>query len=168
MSVINAMPLTFNLQHLERKNLHLVGELPAVDLDADGMDELIGVRHPLQYDLWIERLGNNVLSHGTLSLTIDCECARCLKSFPMTLKLDSWSVNLPLEGEDKVAVANDSVDLTPLIREDILLAFPQHPLCKSECGGLPREAQQADTNGNRDTGNGDESSPWAELNKLKF
>ena len=42
------------------------------------------------------------------------------------------------EGEDRVAVDNDCVDLTPYLREDILLEFPQHPLCKPECRGLKK------------------------------
>ena len=36
----------------------------------------------------------------------------------------------------QVAIENDCVDLTPFVREDILLEFPQHPLCKPDCGGL--------------------------------
>ena len=31
---------------------------------------------------------------------------------------------------------DDSVDLTAVIREDILLAFPAHPVCDPHCAGL--------------------------------
>jgi uncharacterized protein len=73
-----------------------------------------------------------------------------------------------LEGEDKVLVSNDCVDLTPYVREDIVLAFPQHPLCEPECRGL----QAASPNGGRASSGenitGDLSPAWAELNKLKL
>jgi len=130
---------------------------------------LITLREPIRYDLRVERLGNDILVQGSLEATLDCECARCLKRFQSTIRLEPWSVDLPLTGEDKVAVDGDSVDLTPLIREDILLAFPQHPLCESECSGLPKKAPpklaQLGGGANR---SGEMASPWAELNKLKF
>ena len=40
------------------------------------------------------------------------------------------------QGDDKALVVNDCLDLTPYVREDILLALPLHPLCGSDCGGL--------------------------------
>jgi len=60
------------------------------------------------------------------------------------------------------------VDLTPFAREDILLEFPQHPLCDPECSGLPNssvgKAKKNSGAGKTEAG----SSAWAELNKLKF
>jgi uncharacterized metal-binding protein YceD (DUF177 family) len=60
------------------------------------------------------------------------------------------------------------VDLTPYLREDILLEFPQHPLCDPECGGLP-DAKSGNANNATSAGKPNEgSSAWAELNKLKL
>ena len=162
------MPLRFNLRHLEEKNLHLSGELPPSDLDAEGFDELITIRKPLEYDLSLERLSESVLVQGRLAAVLECECARCLKKFEKMVRVDPWIADLPLVGEENVAVENDCVDLTPLIREDILLAFPQHPLCENECSGLPKAPQKLAQNGSGAHPNGAGSSPWAELNKLKF
>jgi uncharacterized metal-binding protein YceD (DUF177 family) len=55
-------------------------------------------------------------------------------------------LHLPLEGEDKVPVDNDCVDLTPFVREDILLEFPQHPLCKPDCGGIENKNRASPKN----------------------
>ena len=73
---------------------------------------------------------------------------------------------MPLSGEDKVEVVNDSVDLTPHIREDILLAFPQHPLCKAGCKGLPGAGSVQGKKGRKKAD--EPSSAWSELDKLKF
>jgi uncharacterized metal-binding protein YceD (DUF177 family) len=62
-----------------------------------------------------------------------------------------------------VAVVNDCVDLTPLVREDMLLEFPQHPLCKPDCGGLKTKTGKA-----RKTAGGNTPAVWAELDKLKL
>lgn len=162
------MPLIINLRHLEHKNLELKGELPAKDLDLEQADELIHAPHPLQYELEVQRLENDLLVHGTLHLTLECECARCLKPFQHELDFDTWAVHLPLVGEEKIESDGDSVDLTPHIREDILLAFPQHPLCESECGGLKNRP----ATGAKDSTGADQteetSSAWSELNKLKL
>lgn len=160
------MPLTFNLRHLEEKELHLQGELPVDELELEGVDELIHVREPLRYDLQIQAFDQSVLIQGRLSLPVHCECARCLKPFSFLLDLNPWTCHLPLTGEESVPVNSDSVDLTPLLREDILLTFPQHPLCEIECGGLKNPPSgKAKPPGRKSS---ETSSPWAELNKLKL
>ena len=58
------------------------------------------------------------------------------------------------------------MDLTPYLREDILLALPQHPLCLNDCQGLLREdgpgAQSPASKGLEE----DQASPWGDLDKL--
>jgi uncharacterized metal-binding protein YceD (DUF177 family) len=160
------MPLIVNLRHLENRDLVLRGELPLAELDFQLLDEMIQTTHPLHYDLEIELLDDSLLVQGLLRITLDCQCVRCLKEFEFNLELDPWTQYLPLKGEDAVAIKNDCVDLTPLVREDILLEFPQHPLCKPDCGGL----KQASVGKARKTVGKDQTKPsaWAELNKLKL
>jgi DUF177 domain-containing protein len=160
------MPLLFNLRHLEERNLVLKGDLPVSDLDVDGVDELIHVRQPLSYDLEAEKHEQAALVQGALRVTLHCECARCLKGFPRPLALEHWACHIPLAGEEKAAVVNDCVDLTPYIREDILLAFPQRPLCEPECRGLAGPEQDMKAGGA--PASEAALSAWAELNKLKF
>ena len=158
------MPITVNLRHLEEKEVQLDGEISAAELDFEGVDELIRVREPLRYDLEVEQNGPALLVRGSLALNLDCECVRCLKPFRHPLELEDYSLVVPLEGEDKAPVQNDLADLTPYVREDILLAFPQHPLCEAECDRLPPALPNKQPGA---TAQG-EKSAWDELNKLKF
>ena len=161
------MPLLFNIRHLEHQTVTLRGELAVAELDLGGIDELIQASAPLHHDLVVERYERSILVQGRLGLKLRCECVRCLKGFEYRLAFDAWSCLLPLEGEDKVLVSNDCVDLTPYVREDILLEFPQHPLCETECRGLPKpEIGQA----KKGSGAGQigPSPAWAELDKLKL
>jgi uncharacterized metal-binding protein YceD (DUF177 family) len=159
------MPLKVNLRHLEEHELHLQGELPVEELDFGLHDEMMAARKPLHYDLKVEKVAHGVLVQGKLTLALDCQCVRCLKSFERTIELPQWTLHLPLEGEEKTPVDNDCVDLTPFAREDMLLEFPRHPLCKAECGGLKK---------NEKNGRGKEAteemgpSAWNELDKLNF
>ena len=160
------MALTVNLRHLENDSMELSGELAVAELDLDARDEMVRAVQPLQYDLEIKLLEEGLLVQGSLVITLDCSCVRCLKDFEFELEMDPWTLHLPLTGEDAVSIKNDCVDLTPMVREDTLLGFPQHPLCRPDCGGL----KQAKTGKARKTAGKDETKPsaWAELNKLKL
>jgi len=162
------MPLLVNLRHLEANNVRLEGELLAEELDLDIRDELIRAKEPLQYDFEVQKLEHSLLAQGRLQLTVDCHCARCLKSFKHTIKLEHWSPHFPLEGEESVPVVNDCLDLTPYVREDILLEFPQHPLCDAECRGLPNSISGKATKPQKADQTESGSTTWSELNKLKF
>ena len=162
------MAITVNLRHLEAHNKRLTGELPVEELDLDIRDELIQARRPLEYDLEVQKLEDGLLVQGKLRLFLDCQCVRCLKPVPHLVQLDPWTCHLPLQGEERVEVTNDLVDLTPSIREDILLEFPQHPLCDPECGGLPKNLVRRGKNTSSTGQAGPGSSAWDELNKLRF
>ena len=158
-------PLTINLRHLAMRDLRLEGSLPPDELQLNGLDPMIRVREPVRYDILVQKLEQNLLAQGTLRVALECDCVRCLKRFSETITLPEFAMQLPLAGED--AVEGDFADLTPHVREDIVLAFPQHPLCEPGCAGLnqpPPPSNEAQP--------GQESpmtsSVWAALNKLKL
>ena len=158
------MPVQVNLRHLEDKNVELQGEVSAKELEFEKIDEMIHPNHPLKYELEVEKNGPTLLVTGNMQMTLDCECVRCLKPFQYTISMEPYDLQVPLEGEEKARVDNDLVDLTPYLREDTLLAFPQHPLCEADCDRLPplKETKQAATS---EQG---QKSAWDELNKLKL
>ena len=162
------MPLLINMRHLQQKNLSLRGELPAQELELGAVDELIHFLAPLRYDLEVQKMEQSLLVQGQWRLDLVCECARCLKEFPYAVGDDIWACHIPLEGEEKAGIINDCVDLTPYLREDILLAFPQHPLCEKDCQGLPTAGVSRRNRTSADSQTQQTSSAWAELNKLKL
>ena len=160
------MRAVINLRHLEENNVRLSDQLSVDELDIDSRDELVQVKRPLGYDLEGQKMEGGVLVQGTLRLTLDCQCARCLKGFTFPLSLDNWVCHLPLTGDETAEVINDCVDLTPYIRDDIVLAFPQRPLCEPECKGLVGLAKAKQPSGISEADAA--SNPWAELDKLKL
>ena len=160
------MPLLFNLRHLARASLALKGELSAEELALETRDELIRGPHPLAYDMEVDQFEDSVLVRGRLRIVLACECVRCLKAFEHPVALEDWICHLPLQGDDKAHVVNDCLDLTPYVREDILLALPLHPLCGSKCGELtypPKTKKKGSAGASTSV-----SPAWAELNKLKL
>ncbi len=162
------MPLLVNLRHLEAGPVRLAGDLPVADLDIDTRDEVIQIGPPLQHDFEVQKVEDGLLVQGLLTLTLQCQCVRCLKRFQYPVRLDPWTRHFPLQGEDRVVAVNDCVDLTPSVREDILLEFPQHPLCDPECRGLPNTSLGKVTNTGSASPTEAGSPAWAELNKLKL
>jgi uncharacterized protein len=161
------MSLKVNLRHLARHEIVLKGELPVAELELDIHDELVAAHEPLKYELEAQLFDDSLLARGKLNLALDCECVRCLKPFKLRVKLPDWICHLPIKGEESVPVVSDSVDLTPHIREDILLALPAHPVCKPQCAGLAGKASGSKRNKAPASA---ESNPaaWSELDKLKL
>jgi uncharacterized protein len=92
----------------------------------------------------LESVVEGVLVSGTVSATITGQCARCLE--PLT---DSVEVGLTelfaypdtatedtTDPDEISRVVDDLVDLEPVIRDTVLLALPQAPLCRADCPGL--------------------------------
>ena len=139
------MPLLLQLESLARGSVSLNGELPLSDLDMVSLDDLVEPAGPLAYDLTAEKNGDTILLEGSLEMPLMCECARCLKPFEYRVDLRNWSCLLPLKGEESVQLNGDTADLTPYLREDTFLAFPQHPLCGSECGRYRQNGRKGKT-----------------------
>ena len=154
------MSLIVNLDDLKEDDLRQEGELPLELVEPVAADELIKADKPLAYDLEISLLDDALLVRGRLELPLDCECARCLKPFVHTVSLPDWALHLPLDGDDAIETVNDSVDLTPWVREDTLLGFPQHPLCAPNCSGLKAAGPEGST---AVAGTEPSPSPWAQL-----
>jgi uncharacterized metal-binding protein YceD (DUF177 family) len=162
------MPLLLSIEPLAKGAVSLKGELPLNELDMVSLDNLVEPAGPLEYNLVAEKNGDSILLEGSLKMSLKCECARCLQAYEHRIELLNWSCLLPLKGEDSLEINRDKADLTPYLREDTLLAFPRHPLCGSECGGIAQVA-----------GNGEntvlseplpeepeDKNVWAELDKL--
>ena len=51
-------------------------------------------------------------------------------------------LHIASKGDDAIEVIGEYVDLTPWIREDILLGLPHHPLCAETCRGLEFQQEE--------------------------
>jgi uncharacterized protein len=106
------------------------------------------VKAPLQVSLSYYRAGTDIFISGTLEAATTAACSRCTEEFelasqrrfryvlaPRTMSDDS-DVALKAEDLEFSFYQGDEVDLTPLIREQALLALAERPLCREECRGL--------------------------------
>jgi uncharacterized metal-binding protein YceD (DUF177 family) len=155
--------IPLNLDRLRKDPQHLTGSVSAEDLELDYHDELIHFNEPLTYELTAEWMEDAALVRGTVRLTVDCECARCLKPFQHIISLEGYALHLPFGGEDAVPIEDNCADLTPFLREDSLLDLPQHPLCRSDCPGLEATHPEPSV-----TDTIPKPGVWSQLDQLKF
>ena len=160
------MSLHVNVTSLREEPLILEGAADPATFELGDMDELIHAENPVRYRLEVQLLDQNLLVRGRVHTVLRCECARCLKSFEHAVDLPEWSCFLPLQGEEAATVENDCVDLTPHLREDIVLALPPNPVCESECPGLRKQGHSKDLD--PDASEGGPADVWSELKKLNL
>jgi len=110
--------------------------VPGVASVAKGSDILLEVR--------VESVVEGVLLSGTAAADVTGECSRCLDPLSERLVVDITelyaypdSATDTSTDEDEVSrVVDDLVDTEPVVRDAMLLALPQVPLCADDCAGL--------------------------------
>ena len=103
---------------------------------------------PIEVELSYYRAGTELFFEGRLAAATGAACARCAEEFegaierpfrfimsPRAIAAEADAPDEPGDGEYAV-YDGDEIDLSPLIREELLLALPTRPLCREDCRGL--------------------------------
>jgi uncharacterized metal-binding protein YceD (DUF177 family) len=99
-----------------------------IDPAALGLDEPSArAEQPVHAELLVHRDGENLLVTGTLQTTLSLLCGRCAVWMP-------WPVRTQAEHLFEAPHPN-SIDLTPFLREDILLELPLNAACQLGADG---------------------------------
>lgn len=104
---------------------------------------------PVRGRLRLDRTGDRVTVHGTVSATARLECVRCLERFDAVLEvpLDVFAdrTGTGRHPEDEEVLERDhemafhdgrNLDLRDFAREALLLEVPITPRCREDCRGL--------------------------------
>jgi uncharacterized protein len=106
------------------------------------------LKEPIQVLLTYYRSGMDLFLSGRIKARIGADCARCAEEcesssdrpFRLVLspKVVGYGAETGLRADDLEfsLYEGDEIDLSPLIREQILLALPSRPLCQEDCRGL--------------------------------
>ena len=106
------------------------GEEPADVFEWENRDtEIVFPASPLRWSFTAKLFGSELLIEGKASAEFKGICARC--GCDMTL-----TVSEPLCFSQEVGEEISEVDLTSELRDAILLALPNHPVCNPGCKGL--------------------------------
>lgn len=88
----------------------------------------------------ITRTPQGLLVQGDFDSRINSECVRCLTEFlqPLAVKFSElYAFKFKSVTESNLILPEDgNINLSPLVREYLLLEVPIRPLCKPDCLGL--------------------------------
>lgn len=119
--------MKINVKRIPVDGERLAGSEPGTIMELADAD--VGFEAPVEYDLLAQIQGHALLVTGRLRTKATMRCSRCLRTFAQPVAVAQFVAHQELAGED-------FVDLTPQIREDILLELPQRALCRPDCKGL--------------------------------
>jgi uncharacterized protein len=102
---------------------------------------------PVQVSVSYYRAGTELFFAGDLKTRTKAICARCAEEFdvagdrPFRYVLSPKAIGYDdddprTEDLEFSLYEGEEVDLSPLIREQVLLALPTRPLCREDCRGL--------------------------------
>jgi uncharacterized protein len=112
---------------------------------------------PVHYDLEVGLSGSGVFATGRVSVPVEMTCVACLQPFVYEAAADPFATQVEIEGRELV-------DLTPAVREELLLALPNHPRCDLILGHTcPYHGSAASGSGAQESA----QSAWDQLDKLK-
>ncbi|MEY2598745.1 MAG: hypothetical protein RLZZ142_1004 [Verrucomicrobiota bacterium] len=135
---------------------HLEGEDPASVLELG--DSTVTPVSGLHYVLDVGLSDGGLFATGSLRADFRMQCVTCLEHFETAIQVPDFACQVELTGREEV-------DLTDILREDILLALPPHPHCDGSgdrvCPGAPKLPQsESPTEPPRKV--------WGDLDRLEF
>ncbi|MBN1864935.1 MAG: DUF177 domain-containing protein [Victivallales bacterium] len=157
--------LKVNVRQLDNKGLDIEGVLEPCELELDTLREdsrATGFKGGIAYSLHVSLVSGGVLVCGIIEASGECVCDRCLENFEMPLE----NIEVCHYYEN---VEADEIDISPELREDILITLPMKMLCSEDCQGIkipPAESGRANCAGKRQADSQD--SIWQSLDKLKL
>jgi uncharacterized protein len=153
--------LTPNIADITPEGLSVAGDVTGEELGLTDADAPI--RGTLAVGLDLRTVEQTICVTGVVEGTAVRQCVRCLKEFEDPF---AFSVRAAYERESKAAppaakrgefgkkpapavtaepeetnddiyfYQGDHLELAPMLREQVILAAPMHPLCKEDCLGL--------------------------------
>jgi len=149
--------MKIHLRQIPAEGLHLEDEedCPLPQLNSEEARCAGSLRYVLDAGISDGALWVN----GELTQPVELQCVRCLEAFPFEIKVKNFAVHTELTGPEEI-------DLTPFMREDLLLNLPAYPHCDREgnrvCPApVTHRAKDAKDDAKRPT-------DWSALDKLKL
>ena len=148
-----------HLKQIPPEGLHLEGEEDCLisDLESEGV-RCTGM---MRYNLDVGVAEGALWANGTLLQPVELTCVGCLEKFVHEIKVPAFAIHTELHGPE-------TVDLSPFMREDILLNLPAHPRCNRESGRVCKAAKADEPGAVQQERAAKREHDWGELNKLKL
>ena len=151
--------MKIHLKQVSAAGLHLEGQEDCLlaDLESEG----IRCAGPLHYDIEVGVSAGALWANGSLTQPVELRCVACLEKFVHELKVPAFALHTELHGPEMV-------DLTPFMREDVLLNMPAHPHCDRDGGRKCNAATPKYSDLEEHEREAKREHDWEALDKLKL
>lgn len=163
-----ANPLLVNVAELTRR----AGSEKLIDVAVDvahfDFDDQRVVATEVPIRLQLESVNGGIAVRGELSLEWSDQCSRCLKPVHgvVTATVNELYQQLVTD-PDAYEIVGEQLDLSPMVREVLLLELPTLPICAPECPGLCTVCGADLAVSPCNCAPIEKSSPWDALDALK-
>lgn len=118
-----------------RKELHLSVEMENFQFE----DEEIKVLKPATFDGLVYMTGDVLNLEAGVSAELELKCSRCLQPFTYLYngRLDEkFTLDSESRDDDVIFMDSDSLNITEIIENSIIMSLPIKHLCNENCKGL--------------------------------
>jgi uncharacterized protein len=119
-------------------------------------EDALNLTKPVKIKIHLINSGSSVLMNGVAEAEAELECSRCLKTFkfPLSVKIEEEFTKEPFvaKGGKEIELREEdftcpiekdnTIDLTELIRQELLLAMPISTICNADCKGVQKEEEK--------------------------
>ena len=109
-------------------------------------DETIEFPAPFSFSVRLSNVGDGIVVNGETSGSVRLHCGRCLEPFTYetAVSFEELAVFAPEDGEerevdDAFELADEKLDVVPIIYQNVMVEVPIRPLCREKCAGLCSE-----------------------------
>jgi uncharacterized protein len=118
-----------------KKKVHLVSDIENFYDDGENIEFLKPVT--LDGELFIAE--NVICLEGKVTTELRLSCSRCLTSFNYDIDFqihENFSNNNENKDDEIIFIDSDIIDITEIIKNNIIISLPIKKLCKDNCKGL--------------------------------
>ena len=147
------------LRQISPDGTHLAGEenCPLAELETEDLR----CAGSLRYDLEIGISEGALWASGSLVQPVELRCVACLENFAYEISVPAFALHQELHGPE-------TIDLTPAVREDLLLSLPAHPHCDRDGKRVcPGAAQAVATEAEKMEAEAKREHDWEALDKIR-
>lgn len=144
--------MKINVAHLLKQDIGATADYHVAEDPIDPHGENAGLREAgalaIAADIVATHTNPGAYLEGEADASVEAACARCLRAIAAPVHTDFaeqyYATIGVVRGEalaepprDAKVIGSDfRIDLTPLLREELILATPLAPLCRPDCRGL--------------------------------
>jgi uncharacterized protein len=171
--------MQYNVSQLLKAPIGAVQE-KVIDEDISAWQDDLGCVSPAAGMVRLLRTDAGILVQGRIGTTIRLTCSRCLAEFVVGLQTAveeefrasgqfATDHRTSDEAADPALQIDDqhTLDLREVVRQQLLLALPLHPVCRPECAGLCSQCGQ-DLNDGPCGCTREEDPRWSALREMQL